>query len=166
MTALTEQTEDSSLQEKNQSKAILAFTFNGESFRNDTSLTNESAGMSTIISFGAVSADKNKEVGILFNIENLNLETGVLSVRACTLSLMGFEDSEIGEIQLYAKEDMFLEITSIKKVKSESAMGTTMDEYSISGEFHGDFTSITGGKVYKVENGSFKNYQLVDIRKS
>lgn len=164
-------TEKPELVTETNSDETLSFTFNGESFKNDISIEKQSAGMRTkgdnwLLGFNGLSKNKEKEVSLQFKIEKFNLEKGVISVPVCTLSLVGFEDSEIKDVQLYARDNVFLEITSVKKTKSESAMGTTMEEYIINGKFHGDFKNITGDKSYKVENGSFENSLLVDIKRS
>ncbi|WP_372758026.1 hypothetical protein [Mariniflexile sp.] len=162
----TEQTASKLKEEETKSNAKLAFQFNGESFYQKTVQESTSAGMRTsgnkwLINFSGESKDQDKEIGIQFKVENFNLETGIVPVTICTLSLFGFEDQ-----QLYSKEDLVLEITDVKKIKSESSMGTTINEYSIKGNFHGSFKTTTGEKVHKVDNGTFENYTLVEIIKS
>lgn len=153
------------------SNQILSFVFNGDTFRHDLSQATETAGMRTngsnwLLQFSGESSDKNGQIGLQFNIENFNLETGTIQVKICTLSLMGFEDSGITEPQLYALENIFLEITNIEKVKSESAMGATLEQFSIRGNFHGDFRNSTDEKTYKLENGSFENHILVNLKEN
>ena len=162
----TEQTGSKLMEEETKSNAKLSFQFNGESFYQKKIQESTSAGMRTsgnkwLISFGGESRDQGKEIGLQFNVENFNLETGAVPVTICTLSLFGFEDE-----QLYSKEDLVLQITDVKKIKSENSMGTTINEYSIKGNFHGSFKTITGEKNYKVDNGTFENYTLVEIIKS
>ena len=161
-----EQTESKLMEEETKSNAKLSFQFNGESFYQKKTEESTSAGMRTsgnkwLINFGGESRDQGKEIGLQFNVENFDLKTGIVPVTICTLSLFGFEDE-----QLYSKEDLVLEITDVKKIKSESSMGSTINEYSIIGNFHGSFSTITGEKNYKVDNGTFENYTLVEIIKS
>jgi len=167
----TEQTETKLTQEETKSNAKLSFQFNRESFQQSETQQNTSAGMRTndtdwLIVFNGESTDKSKEAGLQFRVKNFKLETGIVSVSICTISLFGFEESGITEAALYSKEGTFLEITSIKKIKSESSMGTTLTEYSINGNFYGNFGTLTGEKNYKVDNGTFENYKLVEITKS
>lgn len=162
----TEQNESKLIEEETNSNAKLSFQFNGESFYQKKIQESSSAGMRTsgnkwLINFSGESTDQNKEIGFQFKVENFNLETGVVPVTICTLSLFGFEEQ-----QLYSAEDLVLEITDVKKIKSESNMGTTLNEYSIKGNFHGSFKTITGEKNYKVDNGTFENYTLAEFIKS
>lgn len=153
------------------SKLKLSFTFNGENFTNDLTQPNELKGMRTdgtnwLITFEGITPTTNKQAGLQFKIENFNLEKGITAIKVCTLNLMGFDEAEISDTILFSKESIFLEITSIEKIKSESTMGTSMEEYSVSGKFHGEFKDITGTKTYKVEKGTFENYILFDLKKN
>ncbi|MDR7211928.1 hypothetical protein [Flavobacterium piscis] len=151
------------------SKLKVSFNFNGRTFKNDLNQPKELKGMRTdgtnwFIALSGVETDK--EISLQFAINNFNLEKGVTKIKVCTLNLMGFDETEVSDAILFSKETIFLEITNIEKVKSQSSMGTSMEEYSISGKFHGEFKNITNTKTYKVENGTFENYTLVDFKKS
>jgi len=160
---------ESSAEIVNNSSLKLSFTFDGKSYKNDLSQPNQLSGIRTtglnwLISFGGISPDKIKEVILQFKIENYQLEKKITNVKNCTINLMGFEDSEVSDAALFSTESIFLEITSVKKIKSESAMGTTLEKYSVNGSFNGEFKNITGTKIFKVENGTFENYILVDLK--
>ncbi len=165
----TVESSESLEQNYNNSDHRLSFNFNGESFENDPTRPNELKGIRTggdnwLIIFSGSGADKEKEVVIQFKLEDFKLTTGIVKSKNCTIALMGFHDLDASDEALFSNESVFLEITTLEKINTESTMGTSIDDYSISGKFYGDFRNITGTKIHKVENGIFENYTLVDIK--
>jgi len=156
-------------QNDNNSSHKLSFNFNGESFENDPTLPNELKGIRTdgdnwIIIFSGSGSDKYKQVSIQFDLEDFKLTNGKVKIKNCTIVLMDFKDIDAGDAALFSNESIYLEVTTLEKISTESNMGTSIDKYNISGKFHGDFRNLTGTKIFKVENGTFENYTLVDIK--